>query len=1859
MIPGPVRFGRTVVSRKTDIHRRLQVKPGAVGPPLTCSTLGVAMKVLSSFCVYSRVRATSSRLSFLLLTIPFLLIATSVLAQQSLQVLHRHVRPAVSNGQAALVGSLPPAQRMNVSILLPLRNQAELTGLLGRLYDPSSPDYRHFLSVSEFTERFGPTVEDYQAVVEFAQANGFAVTDMPANRMLVPIEGSVAQIEKAFHLSMKVYRHPTENRTFYSPDREPALQLSVPVSHIAGMDNFSIPRPPSGQARARETIPTYSGSGPAPDYYYLGSDMRAAYYGGTALTGAGQAVGVFEFGGYNPSDVDLYFSTTGQFDSVPINNVLLDGMSLTPASTTSGVDWANEAVLDITQVIGMAPGLSQVRVYIGSLDVDIFNKMASENIAKQLGISMVEEDNASNDDSIFEEFAAQGQSVFAASGDLGAYPSPFEPAYFPAEDAYVTAVGGTDLTTNGAGGSWASETAWYASGGGVSPDGIAIPSWQNGVANSANDASTTLRNVPDVAMDGNPDSYVVVFGLANGTGGTSASTQRWAAFMALVNQQAVAAGKPPIGFINPALYTIGEGSNYNSDFHDVTSGTNNCCTANEGFNAVTGYDLVTGWGSPTGQSLINALAGPPATGFTLSNSTQTTGLAINLGGSGSTTITVNDQGGFTGSVSLAVSGLPSGVTASFSPSSTTGTSVLTLTASSSAATGTTYVTVTGTSGDVTASITIPMTVFAPGFALSAPPQLLISYVGLSGITAVTVNDQGGFTGNVSLAVSGLPSGVTALFSPNTTSTTSTLTLTSTSSAAPGMYQLTVTGTSGSLTASVAVYLNVLAPGFNLSDSPGSITLSPGASGGSTITVGPYSGFSGSVALSISGLPTGVTASFNPNPTTNTSSLTLITSSTTPNATYNLTITGTSGTLNSTTSLALTVVTPGGFVLSSSSTSLTTYPGAPAATSITVNGASGFSGSVTLAATGVPSGMTASFNPNPTTGTSVLTATDSSAIPGTYSLTITGSSGSLTASTNVSVTVLTPSISLSISPTTLAIAQGASGSASVTMTFADGSPGSVPLTIPGLPSGVTASFNPNPITGSSVLTLTASPTATTGTATLIINATTSYETATTTLALTVTPGKAAQSIAFAPLPPLNYGAIPFTLTATASSGLPVSYTVTGPATVMVSSLTVTGAGLVTVTANQPGNSVYAAATPVSQSFTVYKASLAVMANNASIVYGQAIPSFTYKILGFLNGDTSSVVSGTATETTTATSASSPGTYPISFSSEGLTALNYVFAYFNGTLTITPATIGQTAPPLIYPQAGTYTSPQTLVLSDTTPGAAIYYTTNGTMPSSTSTFYVGPIALSATETVNAIAIANRASSTVSSAAYSIDLSTSEVNFGTGSFTASELTLDGATVPGGLLQLTDGKPNEARSAWFPNKVPVGGFTTDFTFQQLDATADGFTFAIQNDGVSAIGIGGGGLGYQGIRKSVAIKFDLHNNAGEGADSTGLYIDGAPPTIPATNLISSGINLHSGDVMHAHLAYDGSTLTLTLTDTITGATVTESYAVNIPAILGGRTAYIGFTGGTGEYSAIQNILSWSYSSNNLTPNSAVAPAILPLSGTYTSAVNVTMEDATVGAKIYYTTDGTKPRSSSTLYSGPITVTPDAIINAIAIASGYENSPITTASYFTSTTAELNYAAGAFTAEGLTFNNGADVSGNLLQITDGGTGESRSAWYSTKVPVSSFTTDFTFQQLNAEADGFTFTIQNDGVNAVGDGGEGLGYQSIGKSVAIKFDLYNNAGEGMNSTGMYVNGAVPTVPAIDLTPSGIDLHSGDIMHAHLIYDGSALAMTLTDPHTNAMVTLTFRVDIPAIVGAGSAYVGFTGSAGGFSATQNVLSWSYSH
>lgn len=552
-----------------------------------------------------RPRAQASAL-VCILSISFLSIPAQ--AKKTAQALHNHVRPAVTNGRAARVGAMPNNQRLRLAIMLPLRNQSELTSLLKRMYDRTSPDYRHFLTVAQFTERFGPSRSDYQSVVKFARSKGFRVSNAPANRMLVHLDGTVSQIDKAFHVTMTNYRHPTENRTFYSPDREPSLELSVTVAHIAGMNNFSFPWP-----KFKRAPPNFrrNAVGSGPSGAYLGSDMRAAYYGGTNLTGSGQSVGLLEFDGYNMSDVTASFA--GQSNTVPIHNVLLDG-------ATAGSDGDDdEQVLDIVQAASMAPGLSQIRVYIapsnsqiGVGDVDIFNQMATDNIAKQLSCSWGwNPDDTTQLDPIFEEFAAQGQNLFVASGDAGAYTgSNTTDNSYPAESVYVVAVGGTDLITNGAGGSWQSETAWADSSGGPADDGFTIPSWQAGVANSANQASTTVRNVPDVAAEANTDNYTCDQGSCSGDyGGTSFAAPPWAGFLALVNQQVASGGNTSsLSFVNPAIYLIGQSSSYNSAFHDITSGNNNDGQG-QSFNAVVGYDLVTGWGSPNGLNLIEELSG--------------------------------------------------------------------------------------------------------------------------------------------------------------------------------------------------------------------------------------------------------------------------------------------------------------------------------------------------------------------------------------------------------------------------------------------------------------------------------------------------------------------------------------------------------------------------------------------------------------------------------------------------------------------------------------------------------------------------------------------------------------------------------------------------------------------------------------------------------------------------------------------------------------------------------------------------------------------------------------------------------------------------------------------------------------------------------------------------------------------------------------------------------------------------------------------------------------------------------------------------------------------------------------------------
>jgi subtilase family serine protease len=543
--------------------------------------------------------ATLQRLVAVLCASTLFLVAAAAQAEQR-PTMTSHVPEAVASGLAPLVGHLPSTQRLSLAISLPLRNEADLDNLLERVYDPQSPSYHQYLSVKEFSARFGPSESDYAAVLHFAEANGLAVIDTAANRMVVDLEGPASNIENAFHVTLGVYQHPTENRTFYAPDREPSVDLDVPVLHISGLDNFTLPHAKNirpSQEREHEEASKTTGSGPGGAF--VGSDMRAAYYGSGSLNGAGQSVGLFEEAGYELSDIKLYFSNLKQPLNVPIHGVSLNGVSLRcpPKSCDDG-----EQAIDIEMAISMAPGLSQVVVYVGSSDVSIFNQMAVDNTSKQLSCSWGWTDDESALDPIFKEMAVQGQSVFVATGDNGSG-TPGD-VVWPADDPYITAVGGTDLTTNGGGGSWLSETGWSGSAGSPSKNKIPIPSYQKraGVITSLNHGSTTLRNYPDVAAEANTNQYSCYDGgCSGGNGGTSYAAPQWAGLTAMANQQAIAGGGTTLGFLNPALYRIGTGSNYDADFHDITSGSNG------GYTAVTGYDLVTGWGSPDGPSLIDAL----------------------------------------------------------------------------------------------------------------------------------------------------------------------------------------------------------------------------------------------------------------------------------------------------------------------------------------------------------------------------------------------------------------------------------------------------------------------------------------------------------------------------------------------------------------------------------------------------------------------------------------------------------------------------------------------------------------------------------------------------------------------------------------------------------------------------------------------------------------------------------------------------------------------------------------------------------------------------------------------------------------------------------------------------------------------------------------------------------------------------------------------------------------------------------------------------------------------------------------------------------------------------------------------------
>jgi subtilase family serine protease len=511
------------------------------------------------------------------------------------ETLATQIPDIVAAGTAVPAGKPAPDQVLNLVLSLPLRNQPRLTQLIADIYNPASPNFRHYLSVAEFTESFGPAASDYQTVVDYLTARGLTVTKPSVNRYLIEFDATVADVERVFHVQMGLYQHPAEKRLFISPDRAPRIDLNVPVLQILGLDDYVRPY----RKLVHKTGVTGPRNGSGPDGQFDGNDIRRAYYPSGTLTGAGQSVGLMELDGLAVADVNSFFRNGyGPANTVPID--LIKVANLTTACNYAVCDDTEQA-LDVEYTISMAPGLASVRVYIALNPEKILNAMATDNISKILSTSWGwSNQNAATDDGLFQEFAAQGQTNLTASGD---YSTLKASGAWPEEDANIVGVGGTDLSMTGDGAAWSGETGWSSSAGGPSIDHIPIEPYQTPYVTAKNGGSKKLRNVPDVAANANVDMYLCADGSCAGQwGGTSFASPIWAGFIALTNQYATSHGKQVVGFINPAIYALGKKPGiYKKAFYDETVGQSGrfICTPS--------YDLVTGLGSPTGEALIEAL----------------------------------------------------------------------------------------------------------------------------------------------------------------------------------------------------------------------------------------------------------------------------------------------------------------------------------------------------------------------------------------------------------------------------------------------------------------------------------------------------------------------------------------------------------------------------------------------------------------------------------------------------------------------------------------------------------------------------------------------------------------------------------------------------------------------------------------------------------------------------------------------------------------------------------------------------------------------------------------------------------------------------------------------------------------------------------------------------------------------------------------------------------------------------------------------------------------------------------------------------------------------------------------------------
>jgi kumamolisin len=507
-------------------------------------------------------------------------------------------------------------QQVQLSIGLQLRNEGTLDNFLQEVSDPQSSMYQHYLTPDQFAQYFAPTSDQVQQVSNYLQSQGFAITSVASNNLLIDADGSVGQAQQAFRVQINSYQ--LGNQQFYANSTAPSLpaKIGALVSSISGMDN-SVHSHPLLQRSLRHTsskratrIGPVSGLSP--------KDLASAYdvtpLQQSGLLGENQTIALFELDGYQKSDLNQYFQYYG-LNTPSITNVLVDG-----TSGSAGQD-AIETTLDIEGIGGIAPRAKQI-VYEGPNTFqgmnDTYNKIVTDNKARIISTSwgLCETSSGTAElqalDTIFKQGAAQGMTIFAGSGDSGAYDCQDTNLTVdsPASDPYVTGVGATTLQLNA--GAFVSESVWSdpsqvqrgpkggGSGGGLSHT-YKQPSWQVGPG-VQNEYSNGYRQVPDISAFGDMTVGVTIYCTVKNAGcpltgwtiagGTSVAAPFWAASLALVNQYLQTNNASPVGQINTSLYRIFNSSQPYAAYHDVTTGNNLY------YPATSGYDFGSGIGSP-------------------------------------------------------------------------------------------------------------------------------------------------------------------------------------------------------------------------------------------------------------------------------------------------------------------------------------------------------------------------------------------------------------------------------------------------------------------------------------------------------------------------------------------------------------------------------------------------------------------------------------------------------------------------------------------------------------------------------------------------------------------------------------------------------------------------------------------------------------------------------------------------------------------------------------------------------------------------------------------------------------------------------------------------------------------------------------------------------------------------------------------------------------------------------------------------------------------------------------------------------------------------------------------------------------